>query len=44
MISLKSRKDSSGLKLFFKAMVVTLSAVLLILIGYFTAGFFTGGI
>ena len=35
---------SEFLSVFFRSMVITISAVALILIGYFTAGFLSGGL
>ncbi len=36
--------ESDFLRVFFKSAVITISAISLILIGYFTAGFLSGGL
>lgn len=38
------KKHSEFLSLFLKSAVVTVSVIALILIGYFTAGFLSGGL
>ena len=38
------KTENTSLKLFFKAMLVTFCSIALLLIGYFTAGFFFGNI
>ena len=39
-----SKSKSEFLSVFFKSMVITLSVIALVLIGYFTAGFLSGGL
>lgn len=40
----KKRRLSGGTKAFIKAFVLTVSAIALVVIGYFTAGYFFGGL
>ncbi len=38
------KSENTSLKLFFKAMLITFCSIALVIIGYFTAGFFFGNI